>query len=208
MAESSQKTVFDPTQQHLGAIYARALLGATEKVGNTESVLEELEALTDEVLVKVPQLEGTLTSPRIPVEAKHVILDRAFADKLTRELLIFLKVVARRGRFDCLHAIARACRMQYNEMRGRVEVQVRSASTLDAAARQQVADRLQSALGREVDLRLDVDPNLIAGLVVRVGDTLYDGSVANRLLKLREDMFSRATERIRGDLERFAVAAE
>ena len=206
MSQPRQETVFDTTQQHLGAVYARALLGATENAGNTDAVLEELESLVDEVLSRVPQLEGTLTSPRVPTEAKHSILDRAFEGRLSRDLLIFLKVVARRGRFDCLRAIAHAFREQFNELRGRVKVQVRSASELDQGARDLVTDRLRGALGREVDLQLDVDPELIAGLVVRVGDTVYDGSVANRLLALREDIFARATEKIRGQLDRFAVA--
>ena len=198
--------VFDTTQQHLGAVYAKALLGASERAGNTEAVLEELESLVADVLTKVPSLEGTLTSPQVPLEAKEGMLERAFQGKVSGELLNFLKVVARRGRFDCLRAIALAARAQYNELRGRVQVQVRSAAALDDAARELVAGQLQATLGCEVDLQLDVDPDLIGGLVVRVGDTVYDGSVANRLARLRNDLFASATEKMRGEMERFAVA--
>ena len=206
MAETRQDTVFDTTQQHLGSVYAKALLGAAENAGNTEAVLEELESLVADVMAQVPSLEGILTSPRIPLEEKESILDRAFQGKLSNVLLVFLKVVARRGRFDCLRAIAQAAREQFNELRGRVQVQVRSAEALDGAAQELVASQLRSALGRDVDLRLDVDPDLIAGLVIRVGDTVYDGSVANRLQRLRRSLFVSATEKIRGELDRFAVA--
>lgn len=188
MPETSPETVFDTTQQQLGAVYAKALLGATERAGTTDAVLDELEVLVTEVLARVPSVEGTLTSPRVPLVAKEGILERAFPGRLSGELLNFLKVVARRGRFDCLRAILRAARDLQNELRGRVRVHVRSAAALDDAARELVTSQLQSTLGREIDLQLAVDPDLIGGLVVRVGDTVYDGSIANRLSQLRNKL--------------------
>ena len=205
MPETPPEPVFDTTQQQLGAVYARALLGATERAGTTDTVLEELEVLVTDVLVKVPNLEGTLTSPRVPLEAKEAIMERAFQGRLSAELLTFLRVVARRGRFECLRAITRAVRALHNELRGRVRVHVRSAAAMDDAARELVTGQLQATLGREIDLQLDVDPDLIGGLVVRVGDTVYDGSIANRLSRLRNDLFVNATEKIRGEVDRFAA---
>lgn len=206
MADEQQQTVFDTGQQYLGGVYAKALLGASENAGVTDAVLEELEAVVADVLNQLPNVEQTLSSPRVPLEAKEQMLEQAFGGKMTVELLRFLKVVARRGRFDCLRAIAKAAREQFNEMRGRVAVQVRAAEPLDQAAYDQVSSQLQASLGKEVDLQVDVDPDLIGGLVFRIGDTVYDGSVANRLARLRGDVLSRASQQMRGNVDRFALA--
>jgi F-type H+-transporting ATPase subunit delta len=206
MDEERSQTVFDTGQQYLGSVYAKALLGASEKAGNTEEVLEQLESLVSDVLEKLPKLRAALESPRIGWEAKHRLLDQAFEGRMARELLHFLKVVARRERFDCMSAIARAARHQYNLLRGRVRVEVRSASALDDELVQLVSGRLQAALGREIDLVLRVDPDLIGGLVVRVGDTVYDGSVANRLRRLKEELLTKTARQIRENLSHYAVA--
>ncbi len=204
MAEATPQTVFDTGQQYLGSVYAKALIGAGETAGNTESVLGELDSVV-EVLAQLPALQQTLESPRVPLEVKQRLLDSSFGGKVSAQSLRFLKVAARRGRLDCLPAIARAARQQFNQMRGRVEVHVQSADELDEQAIETVKSMLQERLGREVELQLSVDSELIAGLVVRVGDTVYDGSLANRLLKLRGEMVGRAGRRIGSELDRFAL---
>ena len=204
MVEVRHATVLDTGQQHLGTVYAKALLGATENAGNSEIVLGELDSLLRDVLDRVPTLEAVLCSPRVPYERKEQMLQRAFGGRMTLQLLNFLKVVARRGRFNCLRAIQQAARHLLNELRGRVEVTVRSAEPLDETMLTLVSDRLRSILGRDVQLQLKTDPELLGGLVIRVGDTVFDGSIANRLLRLRDDLVSKTHQKIRLELERFA----
>jgi F-type H+-transporting ATPase subunit delta len=199
-------TVFYPRQQYLGSVYAKALLGASERAGNTELVLAELESFLDDVLARLPPLHAVLESPRVAWEAKQRLLDQALAGKASRELLNFLKVVTRRGRFDCLRAIAQAARQQFNALRGRVRVQVRTATELDQALTRLVKERLTSTLGHDVELEVSVEPDLIGGLVVRVGDTVYDASVASRLRRLKQELVSRSTQQMREQLGRFALA--
>jgi F-type H+-transporting ATPase subunit delta len=206
MDEIRHETVFDLNQQHLGAVYAKALLGATEKAGQSEAVMEELDSLVTDVLSALPQLDSILSSPRIGYEQKEQILQRAFGDRMRPQLLVFLKVLARRGRFDCLRAIQQATRTLFNEMRGRAEVEVRSAAPLDQQTIAEVTARLRAALHRDVDLRLKVDPDLVGGLAIRVGDTVYDGSVANQLLRMRDDVVAKTSQKIQIELERFAKA--
>jgi len=205
MAETKHETVFDTGQQYLGSVYAKALLAAGEKAGETDAVLEGLQSLVDDVLEQAPGLEATLISPRVPLEAKENMLQTAFGGKTAPTLLTFLKVLCRRGRFDCLRAILRATRKQYNELRGRVEVQLTSADPLSASELESTTNQLRSALGRDVDVQLNVVPDLIGGLVIRVGDTVYDGSLANRLRRMRNDMVAQSTQQIRGELDRFAT---
>ena len=205
MVEIHHPTVFDSDQERLGTIYAKALLGATEKAGVSETVLAELDSLVQDVLRPLPKLEAALESPRIPYERKEQLLDRAFGGRMAPLLLNFLKILARRGRFDCLRAIQQASRDAFNEIRGRVVVYVRAAEPLDAAAQTLVTSRLRAMLHRDIDLRVSVDPDVVAGLVIRVGDTVYDGSVANQLARLRDEIIAKTNRRIRQDVQRFTA---
>jgi F-type H+-transporting ATPase subunit delta len=207
MAETqASKTSVDTGQQYLAAVYAKALLGATERAGNTEAVLEELEALLSEVFQQLPKLESTLTSPRVGQAEKLRLLELAIGSRVSRSLLDFLKVLARRGRLDCLRAISRAARQQLNEIRGRVEVTLVTAEPLGDDSKRQAAERLQTALGQQIDLSTSVDPDLIGGAIVRVGDTIFDGSVINRLEQMRRTAHSKSAQKIRDELDRFATS--
>ena len=207
MAETqASKTSVDTGQQYLAAVYAKALLGATERAGNTEAVLEELEALLSEVFQQLPKLESALTSPRVGQEEKLRLLELAIGSRVSRALLDFLKVLARRGRLDCLRAITRAARQQLNEIRGRVEVTLVTAEPLGEDSTRQAAERLQTALGQQIDLSTSVDPDLIGGAIVRVGDTIFDGSVINRLEQMRRTAHSNSAQKMRDELDRFATS--
>lgn len=206
MTDVSHPTVFDAVHQHLGTVYAKALLGSSIKAGNTELVLNEMESLVEDILHKLPDFKAMLGSPRVPLDVKTSMLDRAFGGQMTTTLLVFLKILCRRGRFDCVPAIAYSFRRQVNEMRGRVEVIVRSAEPLSADLLERTTNRLRQALGCEVELQLEIDPQMIGGLVIRVGDTVFDGSLANRLQRLREEMTARLTQQLRSTPDRFAVA--
>ena len=207
MAETqASKTSVDTGQQYLAAVYAKALLGATERAGNTEAVLEELEALLSEVFQRLPKLESALTSPRVGQEEKLRLLELAIGSRVSQSLLDFLKVLARRGRLDCLRAITRAARQQLNEIRGRVEVTLVTAEPLGEDSTRQAAERLQTALGQQIDLSTSVDPDLIGGAIVRVGDTIFDGSVINRLEQMRRTAHTNSAQKMRDELDRFATS--
>ena len=207
MAETqASKTSVDTGQQYLAAVYAKALLGATDRAGNTEAVLEELEALLSEVFQQLPKLESTLTSPRVGQAEKLRLLELAIGSRVSQSLLDFLKGLARRGRLDCLRAITRAARQQLNEIRGRVEVTLVTAEPLGEDSTRQAAERLQTALGQEIDLSTSVDPDLIGGAIVRVGDTIFDGSVINRLEQMRRTAHTNSAQKMRDELDRFATS--
>ncbi len=204
--EQAEKEQFDSNSQQLGLVYAKALLASSG--ADAELVIDEFDSFIDDVLVVTPKLEAALCSPRLAVEEKQRILDKAFSGKMNSTLLRFLKVVAAHERCDCLREMRVAAKTIHNEQQGRVEVQVKTAEPLDDAMAKTIRDQLASNLGREVLVEHQVDPDLIGGLVVRVGDTVYDGSVVNRLDRMRASTLQGSSQTIRNSLERFSEQSD
>jgi F-type H+-transporting ATPase subunit delta len=201
-----QHDKIDASRQHLGTVYAKALLGAAEKAGQAELAVEEIEALVRDVLNKLPQLDAALKSPRLTHEERLPILQKAFGSKLSHTTLTFLKVVSEHSRLDCLRAIAKAARKQLDTARGRVEVLVETAYPLSNPVRERITARLTQLLGKQVILQTQVNEDLLGGLVVRVGDTVYDASLAARLQRMEAVTLEQTKQTLRESLERFAVS--
>lgn len=207
MAEtSSSNGGFNAGQQYLGGVYAKALLGVTESAGVTESVIVEFDSFLTDVLERLPDFEALLKSPRVSHEEKERLLDRAFAGKMSISLLNFLKVVSRHGRLDCLRMINRAMHLLLDNLRGRVQVEVTTAAPVPAEVLDGVRNRLAGSLGREVVVHTRVNPELLGGIVVRIGDKVYDGSIKSSLERMREETFSQSVENMRRNLDRLVVA--
>jgi F-type H+-transporting ATPase subunit delta len=202
MEEIRHKTVFDTNQQQLANVYAKALLGAGEKSGKLGQLIEELDAVVG-AIDQLPKLKSTLESPRVDAGSKAALIDKCFGSRVSKDLAHFLKIVANKGRFDCLPAMLGSARRMYDEMSGRVEATVTTAESIDEQVRQQISDRLSGALGKAVNLTASVDPGIIGGMVVRVGDTVYDGSVVSQLAQVRSQTIKRATDVIRASIDRF-----
>src|SRR5688500_10023598 len=137
---------FDPAKQRLGTVYAKALIGAAEKAGQTDRVLEELDSLVTDVIDKLPDFEETLRTPRIAPEEKVQLLERVLGSRVSPLLLNLLKVAAQHERLDTLRPIQRAARKLANEMRNRIEVLVESAAPISNQLRTTIASRLQQLL--------------------------------------------------------------
>jgi F-type H+-transporting ATPase subunit delta len=196
-------TVLDSAQQHLGKVYAKALIGAADRAGIVEQVLDEFQALQSDVLDALPQFEALLVAPRVPVEVKTDMLDRSLRGRVSETFLNFLKVVVRHRRGDCLRAVLPAAMALYNERSGCVDVLVTTAGELTERIKLEMADRLEAMLGRRINLTLQIDPQLLGGLVVRVGDTVFDGSLMGRLEQWRESAQQRVDQSLREASGRF-----
>jgi F-type H+-transporting ATPase subunit delta len=206
MAQPNRKLdKIDSSRQHLAMVYAKALLGAAESAGQADAVVDELDSLIDDVLNKLPQFDTILKSPRVTHEERLPLLEKSLGGRLSPTLHTFLKVLSRHGRFDCLRAIARAARDQLNTSRGRVEVIVETAHPISNPIRERIVVQLNRLLGREVMLTTQVNADLLGGMVVRVGDTVYDASVVARLKRMQEVTLDQTKQRIRESIERFAL---
>jgi F-type H+-transporting ATPase subunit delta len=204
MAKARNDSI-DAGRLHLGTVYAKALLGAAEKVGQADQVVDELESLVADVLDKQPKVDAIFSSPRLSHEERLSILDKAFTGRLSPTLMTFLKVVSKHGRLGALRAIARAARKQLNTARGRVEVLVETAHPLSNPLRDRITSRLSEVLGKQVILTTRINGELLGGLVVRVGDTVYDASLAASLKRMEQVTLEHTKQAIRQSLERFAI---
>ena len=205
MADTQSAGKFDAGRQHLGTVYAKALLGAAQQAGKVDNVLEELESLESDILQKMPALRLTLTSPRVSVEEKVALLDKAFTGKMSGVLLNFLKVTAGHDRLGCLPDVLRNYRALVNEADGKLEVIVRAAYPLSNPLRERIAAKLGEVLKKKVQLNVEIDPDLLGGLVVRIGDTLYDGSLAAQLQRMKTVALEQTSQAIRDSLNRFTA---
>lgn len=199
MADQPSQSVFDIGAQQVAGVYARAFLDAAEGKGNTAAMVAELDSLVTDVLDAYPNLERVLASPFIAHEEKVGILERTLGNQASPDLLVFLKVLSKHGRLDCLRAIRRAVESQYNKMQGRVEVTLRTAGPVDDALRGEIIEKLRAILSAEPVMRVVTDASLLGGVVVRVGDTVFDGSLSTRLSRMRSQMIEQVVHKIETD---------
>ncbi len=204
MDDTQQPTVFDTDQQQLGDVYAKAFLGFAKESGKLDALVDELGDVVG-VFNKLPKFRAAMESPRVDVDAKTAMLDKAFTGKCSKELLNFMKMIAKRNRFDCINAILSSTIEAHDEMAGRVKATLTTASEVSQSVQDSVAKKLSGILGKEVNLSCDVDPEIIGGMVVRVGDTVYDGSVVNQLEQVRTKAIKKAVDAFREKLDTFVT---
>jgi F-type H+-transporting ATPase subunit delta len=204
MEENQQPTVFDTDQQQLGDVYAKAFLGFATDSGKLDALMGELGEAVG-VFNSLPKLRAILESPRIDADEKSKLLDKAFDGRCSNELLNFLKLLSQRGRFDCLDSVLASAEKAHDEMAGRIKATLTTASEVDATLRDSIEKKLSGILGKQVNLACEVDPEIVGGMVVRVGDTVYDGSVANQLQQVRTKAVKSAVDALRDTLDRFVT---
>ena len=202
--ENSSQPKADIGRQQIGGIYAKAFLAAAQKDGAARELLDELGSLVLHALDKQPAFEATLASPRIAAEEKVEILNRVFQQRVSAGLLTFLKVVCRHERLDCLREIHAAAKQQYNESRGIVEVHLTTAQPLEEKLTRQIERALSEHLKQEVELQRSTDTLLIGGMIIRIGDMVYDNSLRQRLFSLRQQTVDKTVQQMRSASDRFA----
>jgi len=193
-------SAFDDESMHVGPIYAKALLAAVGSSSNVDAMMEQFHSLIHDVFDNQPVLEMALANPKLPSEEKIRLLDKAFSGKMDPTLLTFLKVVSRRGRLNAIRGIYRSTASLRDEAIGRVRVLVTTAHQLDSAAVKSLQEKLQNLFKKEVAITTKVDATVLGGLIVRVGDMVFDGSVDGQLKLLKKATLAKAEIAIREKL--------
>ena len=136
-----------------------------------------------------PQLQIILASPAVPKARKRAVI-RAIATAVGLKQIIvnFLLVLSDRGRWDALHEVIEALDAALDSHLGFERAEVQSAYELTNEQREEISRELARVAGRQIRLKVAVDPELIGGVTARVGSTVYDGSVRGQLAKMRQSL--------------------
>jgi F-type H+-transporting ATPase subunit delta len=191
--------------QAIGDVYARALLDAANERSQTDEIAEQFADLAA-YMDRDPEFAGFMTALTIDDDVRRASLDKLFRGKMNDLLLNTLQVLNDRGRPDIVRAVHERFRILLQEQRGQVEATVRTAVPLSGELRETIRRFLGERLRREVILTVHVDPALLGGLIVQVGDRRLDASLAQQLQKLHKQLLERAGAEIHSGRRFFAEA--
>jgi F-type H+-transporting ATPase subunit delta len=170
--------------------YASALADIAMAQGSAEAVTEQLIGF-GALYMESAELRNFLSSPAVTREAKHRVIDKLLArvggSKIARN---FLFVVVDHQRTHVLPEIITAFQEIIRQRQGIAEAQISSAVELNAAQKAEMESTLERMTGKRVEATFSLEPGLLGGAVVRVGDTVYDGSLRSRLSELRARLAS------------------
>jgi F-type H+-transporting ATPase subunit delta len=165
--------------------YAAALLAVARAEGDVDGITDELFR-TARAFNESEELRDTLSDPRVPTERKLGVVSDLLGSRASETTLSLVEMLVSTGRIGDFKAIVAEMTEMAAAAEDEVVAEVRSAIPLDEATVARLAAKLAAATGRKINVRTIVDPDVIGGVVTKVGDTVYDGSVRNRLQELRE----------------------
>jgi|SRR4051794_1853026 len=172
--------------EEIATVYARSLFEVAKERDKLDVVREQLGAFAD-ALDASRELQLFFFSPYFSTVEKEDGLDRAVTD--ADEIVVnFLKLLIENHRTPVIFRLRRAYEELWQEENKLLPVQITSAVELDRATVQQIGDRIAQQTNRKVDLSAHVDPEILGGMVVRVGNSILDASVRNRLEQLRKQV--------------------
>lgn len=199
----SDNVLEDPSALAVATMYARSYMTSAAQNG-VSAPEDELNSLVDDVLVAFPEFENLLLSDSVGRDDKLGIVNRVIAPKSSEFFANFLRVLIRHGRIAMLPMIQSVLGRLQEEAVGKRRVRVRSARPLSESSRSQIREKLQRELGFEALLQESVDASLIGGMILQVGDTVYDSSLRSRLKELKGRLVEKALNEIQSGRDRFS----
>jgi F-type H+-transporting ATPase subunit delta len=190
----------------LPRIYAEALLAAADARHVATAVADDLETLVQDVFVQVEGLEAFWASPAVSRRRKEELILQLFEGKAEPLFVDFLRLLNRKDRLALLRPAALAYRTLLEERVGRRRVLVDSATPLDSVNAQALAAAVQRWVGGTPVLIVRIRPELIGGVIIRVGDRVFDTSIRTRLQTLRHQLLTRGSHEIQNRRDRFCTA--
>ena len=178
----------------LASTYAQAIFELARDADKLDSVERELLAVT-KALDEHEELASLLYHPRVPTAAKKDTINKVFGAELSELVRNFILLLIDKRRETSLVGIVREYVASANEARNIIEAVVTTAHPLGDTEREQLVAKLGKVTGKSVILKPLIDPTIIGGVVVQVGDKLIDGSIA-RQLKAMEKALLRTEAKI------------
>ena len=174
--------------EQIARVYADALFEAAEAKGNLDDVHSELDQFTDE-LDQSNDMRVFFFSPYFSSAEKREAISQAISGA-SPELVNFLELLAEKHRMPAIFRIRRRFDDLWAKAKKRLEVTLTSAVELDSKIVEQVGEQIERQTDRSIDLTSEVDPEILGGLVLRVGNRVLDASLRSKLERLRKEVAS------------------
>jgi F-type H+-transporting ATPase subunit delta len=172
--------------EEIAQVYARSLFEVAKEQSKIDEIREQLGQFAD-ALAEDHDLQVFFFSPYFSTTEKEEGLDKAL-DGADDSLVNFLKLLIENHRMPVIFRVRRAYEALWEEENRLLPVSVTSAIKLDHKTVSEIGDRIAEQTGRKVELSSEVDPDILGGIVVRVGNQVLDASVRNRLEQLRKQV--------------------
>jgi F-type H+-transporting ATPase subunit delta len=170
--------------------YAAALFEQAKKTGTVAAAGQDLE-LVAATVAATPSLRALLAQPLVTQERKSLALEKAFGDKISRAVMAFLYLLVDKRRVNLLPQVQEAFAQMVLDYRNIAHATATSAVPLTPEQAAALEKSLEARTGKDIELQMEVDPALIGGIWVRIGDTVLDGTVRGNLERLREQLLAR-----------------
>lgn len=167
--------------------YAEALIQIGEETGLLDAFRENLDFL-GEYLAQDKEFRAFIESPRIDRDIKRGVIRKAFGKKFEDQIISLLEILIEKSRQLVLLDIVDTYRELHDEKKGRAAVRLHTARPLDRRATRRIVAELAGTLEKEIVLEEVVEPTLLGGVVLHIGDTVVDGSLRRRLTALDKRM--------------------
>lgn len=171
--------------------YAEAAFQLAERDGEVDDWRQGLDHAAE--ALSSDEVDRVLSNPAISLPERMEVIERILGDRLSVRPLNLVRLLLRRRRLELLPRVAREFARLHDRQLGITEAVVTSAAPLDEQEVGALHDRLVGMTGDRMELTFQVDPSILGGVVVRLGDKLIDGSVRGRLERLRDRLATTAS---------------
>lgn len=168
----------------LGKRYAKSLLDLATELGKVEEVKADILKIQS-AIEGSRELRTFLKSPVIKADKKIAVLKEVFGNDISEMMSNFIEIITRKGREGDLEVIADGYMQLYRKSQGVEQALVTTATALSNDQRAAIEAKLQAATGQKIEIKEKVDPSIIGGMRLRVGDREYNGSIAYQLQQLK-----------------------
>jgi F-type H+-transporting ATPase subunit delta len=167
--------------------YARALLNIASEKKLYDQFAQDLSLLNATFELN-PDFETLLSHPRIALDAKKDMLKQAFSGKMSEDVLSLILLLVESGRENVIPDLVKEYIAMANDAQNIVDATVYSTFSLSEAELSKLSAEFGKTIGKTIRLKAVLDPSIVGGLLIRIGDRLYDGSVRGKLSRFRQTL--------------------
>lgn len=174
-------------ESRLAGKYGTALFRTAKRINQVERISHDLVVIS-ELVRKNPALKSFLESPQILEREKKELISTTFKDRISEALFSFLMLVVSKHRIQYLLPMTEEFVRLVKEDQGIVQARLITARSIDQILVEEIRQELGRTTGKKVEMQMEIDPHLIGGIVIILGDKIIDRSIRYQLNQLKEQM--------------------